>query len=468
MTTTDQIHWIAIENLITDPRLQVRAGLDAATVDRYAEVLRPWADDAEASATDLPLPPLLVEVYQGQTYLLDGWHRLAAYQRCDCRNVAVNYHPPQGSWGLMVRTAARANALHGLPLTTADKRRAVTAWVRTEIDYEAAGEQTIKYSARELGRMLGVSHTLVAEIRREMAPAPASAPDTPAPQIPPCPESITKPVDILRWHILQILLDYDYGDPSGPGLTADEITSPTIRKISGRTMSTMVTAGLVDKTPDTPTRYLIMPPGVEWLKARQRDLEADGDEEDSEDNEDDETPYQPSPAEMEAEKAGAAAGSAGKPVSDNPHRLGTPLAMSWAKGWRSTSPDFVTPNGTDPQITHPIQPTAEKPPADIDAEDREAAQQHASAAQRDDTQRALDLLRRWNAAPPLLTIEQACAIVLATGIDIETRAYDPKGAKQALIDEAREAVEQVLGGDYMCRSITLAQIESLLPTHKEL
>lgn len=105
---------LSLKGLRLDGGTQSRAALDPATVARYVEVLR------EEGKT---LPPITV-FYDGTAYwLVDGFHRVAAFQ--EIGRTLIQAQIRQGTQRDAILYSVGANATHGLPRTNADKRRAV-------------------------------------------------------------------------------------------------------------------------------------------------------------------------------------------------------------------------------------------------------------------------------------------------------------------------------------------------------
>lgn len=144
---------IALEDLVLDPNLSLRDRLDDATVERYAES---WAG----------LPPVSVIRVEGRYLLADGFHRHAAAARLNRRTIAAEVR--EGSFPEALDLAALANLKHGLPLTRAERRRAVEVLLTMHHDR----------SDRRLCEELGVGRDLVAKVRRQLIDG-KQIPDTP-------------------------------------------------------------------------------------------------------------------------------------------------------------------------------------------------------------------------------------------------------------------------------------------------
>ena len=138
---------LALERILVDPSLQPRlGGLDAAHVAALQENPEAW-------------PPVVV-VDDGGYRLVDGFHRYAATQNLGLETVRaeVREMPPDGD----LRALAFAlNAVHGRPLTLADRR--------------AEAERLLCAAAAvsnlEVARRTALSPTTVATIREQLEAA---------------------------------------------------------------------------------------------------------------------------------------------------------------------------------------------------------------------------------------------------------------------------------------------------------
>lgn len=152
---------LPIARLRLDGGTQSRAGVDRAAVSTYAEVLR---DGGE-------LDPVLV-VHDGTSHwLVDGFHRVAAYTQEARAEIPVDVR--QGAHRDAVRMSLAANASHGLPRTQADKERAVRVALEDS--------EWSRLSNRQIAAMVRVSHTFVNGLRREVEGRPAARPSPAAP-----------------------------------------------------------------------------------------------------------------------------------------------------------------------------------------------------------------------------------------------------------------------------------------------
>jgi hypothetical protein len=141
---------IALNLIRCDGGTQPREKLDDAVVSEYAERIV----DGDV------FPPVTV-FHDGTDYwLADGFHRMAAHEEAGRENISADVQ--QGTRRDAVLYSVGANALHGLPRTNADKRRAVTA-ILSDAEWSA-------WSDREIARRCRVGHPFVAKIRSEVAP----------------------------------------------------------------------------------------------------------------------------------------------------------------------------------------------------------------------------------------------------------------------------------------------------------
>jgi hypothetical protein len=144
---------------------QARGDLDAATVAEYAEIYRAGGEEA--------LPPLVVFGI-GQIFGLnvkvhgivgDGYHRLEALLLAGLSIPTVEWHEcasVEEAERAAAWFAAGSNVDHGLRRSNADKRAAVALALR----------HSPGLSDRAIAEHCRVSHPLVAEVRKELFPAP--------------------------------------------------------------------------------------------------------------------------------------------------------------------------------------------------------------------------------------------------------------------------------------------------------
>jgi hypothetical protein len=131
--------------------VQVRASMNAATVEAYAAAMAEGADFPPVSVVRIGDDPALV--------LVDGFHRAAAARKIGRTSILAQVHKV-ATRGEAIATASAANARHGLPLSNQDKRNAVVTALRDA--------DLCQLTGRQLAAQLGVSHELVNKIRREL------------------------------------------------------------------------------------------------------------------------------------------------------------------------------------------------------------------------------------------------------------------------------------------------------------
>jgi hypothetical protein len=138
-----EIRDIPLHELVLDPNLNLRDRLDQDTVERYADC---WNR----------LPPVTVYDVDGRWLLADGFHRHAAAVMLGKRSIKAEIR--DGSFTEALDYVAGANLFHGLPLSRAERRRAIEIKLRLHHDR----------SDRHLADDLAVSRELVAKIRKQL------------------------------------------------------------------------------------------------------------------------------------------------------------------------------------------------------------------------------------------------------------------------------------------------------------
>jgi hypothetical protein len=137
---------IPIKALSRDPTYQVRRKLDDATVNRYKAVI----------SSGKAMPPVRVANVNGVAVLVDGWHRVAAYESLGITTVQAHISKMtkrDAEW-----TAAYANMEHGKPLTTAETKTVYMKYMKTKQHLRPNG--TLK-TLRQIGHELGRGHTTI-------------------------------------------------------------------------------------------------------------------------------------------------------------------------------------------------------------------------------------------------------------------------------------------------------------------
>src|SRR6478609_2075766 len=134
---------VPLNDLVLDPNLNLRDRLDDFTVERYADS---WDR----------LPPITVYDVDDRLLVADGFHRHAAAVMLGKRTIRAEI--VEGTFTDALDFVASVNLFHGLPLTRAERRRAVEVKLKLHHDW----------SDRRMAEELAVSRELVAKIRRHL------------------------------------------------------------------------------------------------------------------------------------------------------------------------------------------------------------------------------------------------------------------------------------------------------------
>ncbi len=138
-----KIREIPLDDLVLDQTLNLRDRLDDFTVERYADS---WDR----------LPPITAYQVEDRLLVADGFHRYAAAVMLGKRSIKAEVI--EGSMTDALDFVASVNLFHGLPLTRAERRRAVEIKLKLHHDW----------SDRRMAEELAVSRELVAKIRRQL------------------------------------------------------------------------------------------------------------------------------------------------------------------------------------------------------------------------------------------------------------------------------------------------------------
>jgi ParB-like chromosome segregation protein Spo0J len=137
------IREVPLDDLVLDPNLNLRDRLDDFTVERYADS---WER----------LPPITVFEVEGRLVIADGFHRHAAAVMIGKRTISAEIRT--GTFTEALDFVASVNLFHGLPLTRAERRRAVEVKLKLHPDW----------SDRRMAQELAVSRELVLKIRKQL------------------------------------------------------------------------------------------------------------------------------------------------------------------------------------------------------------------------------------------------------------------------------------------------------------
>jgi len=137
-----------LKDIVIDAGTQARDLISENTVSDYTEALLEGA----------VFPP--IEVFDDglKKYLVDGFHRYFMYQRAKITEVEVIVH--KGTLRDAQYYSKCVNREHGLPRTPATKRKIVTD-VLADLEWQ-------DFSDRKLAKDLGVSHTFIQKMRKEL------------------------------------------------------------------------------------------------------------------------------------------------------------------------------------------------------------------------------------------------------------------------------------------------------------
>jgi len=142
---------VSINAIRTDPRCQSRAGLDPGLIHEYGEHIREGA----------ALPPLSTIADDGEYYLYDGFHRLAAYREAGATAVDVEAVPGD-IWDAIERSCA-VNTTHGKRRTPAETKRAV------ETILKVMTHRGVRWSHQEIADRCALSRPRVTQLLPELS-----------------------------------------------------------------------------------------------------------------------------------------------------------------------------------------------------------------------------------------------------------------------------------------------------------
>jgi hypothetical protein len=140
------IRELPIDEIVLDPSLNLRDRLDDFTVERYADA---WTR----------LPPVTIYEIDGQWLLADGFHRHAAAVMLGRQSIPAEVR--FGTHAEALDFVSSVNLFHGLPLTRAERRRAVEVKLRLHPEW----------SDRRLSEELAIGRELIGKIRKMLEEA---------------------------------------------------------------------------------------------------------------------------------------------------------------------------------------------------------------------------------------------------------------------------------------------------------
>ena len=140
------IKYLALGGIVTEG-MQIRVKMDPDVVQDYLEAMK----------TGKKFPPLLT-FFDGESHFLaDGFHRLHAARELKTPKIACEVR--EGTRCDARLAACAANQEHGLRRSNPDKRRAVQVALELQPDW----------SSRLIAEHVGVGHTIVDVVRRQLA-----------------------------------------------------------------------------------------------------------------------------------------------------------------------------------------------------------------------------------------------------------------------------------------------------------
>ena len=148
LTKTPHTQALNLSDIRTDGGTQARAGIDQAVVAEYAVAIGEGAD----------FPPLVVFSDGEELWLVDGFHRLAAYRAAGVEEVdCLLKHGTQRD---AVLWSVGANSTHGLRRSNQDKRNAVNKLL--------GDAEWVQWRDREIAKRCGVDSKTVAGCRMSL------------------------------------------------------------------------------------------------------------------------------------------------------------------------------------------------------------------------------------------------------------------------------------------------------------
>jgi hypothetical protein len=142
------------------PRLLRIAELDLSLVNRVRASASAEAIEDYAAQLDR-LPPIRVALVGNGRVVVGGLHRVRAHERAG--RLEIPCIVESMTWAEAVRSAVADNRTHGLRMTRADKRAAITLLVAENPDL----------SSRAIADLVGCSHSTVETVRTQAADPPA-------------------------------------------------------------------------------------------------------------------------------------------------------------------------------------------------------------------------------------------------------------------------------------------------------
>lgn len=139
---------IKLSDIVIDAGTQQREKISDEIVAEYAEAMR----------CGTKFPAITVFYNSVEYYLADGFHRYFAHKHADIESIEADIH--EGTKRDAKFYSLGANKAHGLRRSNGDKKKAVIEMI-TDAEWN-------ELPSRDIGNHIGVSHTYVSKLRREL------------------------------------------------------------------------------------------------------------------------------------------------------------------------------------------------------------------------------------------------------------------------------------------------------------
>lgn len=139
---------VTIDEITVDQELQVRQSLHDEKVEEYAQRMKDGAH----------FPPIYCGTFGGTVYVVDGFHRLAAYKACGINNIEVRIQA-FFTRNDMYEYAFRANNIHGINLTDEEIREGIIRIIKMHPEE----------SQRKLAERCGCGRTTIQRYQNQLA-----------------------------------------------------------------------------------------------------------------------------------------------------------------------------------------------------------------------------------------------------------------------------------------------------------
>jgi hypothetical protein len=140
---------LPLSDITLDSDTQPRVGPNKQALEYFQDLLL---------VSDVRFPPVVLFYDGNKYYLADGWHRYEAHRRAFEEEISCHIY--QGSKRDAILYSVGANGTHGLNMTNADKRRAVSKLLEDP--------EWSKWGDREIARRCHVSASFVGSIKKSL------------------------------------------------------------------------------------------------------------------------------------------------------------------------------------------------------------------------------------------------------------------------------------------------------------